>query len=114
MAGRAPEMEALRAEAGLPSPSSSPPRKENENNEPAFVYRLPRGGTTGVTTTTAATVAETAAAAALPRVVSSEAAFVACGAFGGPRVGYVFKRGDRGLGYYKDDSLKPGATHVRP
>ena len=38
-----------------------------------------------MTTTTAATVAETAAAAALPRVVSSEGAFVACGAFGGPR-----------------------------
>lgn len=46
-----------------------------------------------------------------PRVGNLEAAFVASAAFDGPRVGYMFKTGDCGLGYYKD--TQSGATHVR-
>jgi hypothetical protein len=49
--------------------------------------------------------------ASSPRVGNLEAAFVASAAWDGPRVGYTFKTGDRGLGYYKDAQL--GATLVR-
>jgi len=47
----------------------------------------------------AATTAVADAAAVAPRL---EGEFVATAAFGGPRLGYVFKKGDRGLGYYAD------------
>lgn len=47
----------------------------------------------------AATTAVADATAVAPRL---EGDFVATVAFGGPRLGYVFKKGDRGLGYYAD------------
>jgi hypothetical protein len=72
----------------------------------------------------AATTAVADAAAVAPRL---EGDFVATAAFGGPRLGYVFKKGDCGLGYYADareaskykkqlttQTLQPAATPATP
>lgn len=50
-------------------------------------------------------IAELEEAAATPDAVP-EGSFEAAEAFAGPRDGYVFKMGDRGLGYYSDERKK--------
>ena len=85
-------------------------REVRESAEKAKAMAIASGGSTAPVAVVSQSKSSTTAPPSPPCVADEDGIFMPCATFSGRRVGYVFKKGTKGMGYYIDTAVASDKT----